>query len=101
MMHKLLAVFFALFLMQAVCLAKDPKVLTDDAITDQVRIKLAGDPIVKGGHLDVKVEKGVATISGAVDQQNQKDKAGAIARKVKGVKQVVNEIVIKSRTPGK
>jgi osmotically-inducible protein OsmY len=41
------------------------------------------------------------TISGVVDQQAQKDKAGSIARKVKGVKQVVNEIVIKSRIPGK
>ena len=100
-MHKLLAVFFALFLIQAVCLAKDPKVLTDDAITDQVRIKLAGDPIVKGGALEVKVEKGVATLSGSVDSQTQKDKAGSIARKVKGVNQVVNEIVIKSRIPGK
>jgi hyperosmotically inducible protein len=101
MMHKLLAVFLALFLMQAVCLAKDPKVLTDDTITDQVRIKLAGDLIVKGGSLEVKVEKGVVTISGVVVQQAQKDKAGSIARKVKGVKQVVNEIVIKSRIPGK
>ena len=100
-MHKLLAVFFALFLMQAVCLAKDPKVLTDDAITDQIRIKLAGDLIVKGGALEVKVEKGVATLSGSVDSQTQKDKAGAITHKVKGVKQVVNQIVIKSQSSGK
>ncbi len=100
-MHKLLAVFLALFLMQAVCLAKDPKVVTDDTITDQIRLKLAGDLVVKGGSLEVKVEKGVATLSGSVDQQNQKDKAGTIARKVKGVKQVVNNIVIKSRMPGK
>ena len=87
--------------MQAVCLAKDPKVLTDDAITDQVRIKLAGDPIVKGGALEVKVENGVVTLSGSVDSQTQKDKAGSITHKVKGVKQVVNQIVIKSRIPGK
>ena len=100
-MYKLLAAFLALFLMQAVCLAKDPPVMTDDTITDQIRLKLTSDHIVKGGALEVKVEKGVATLSGSVDQQNQKDKAGSIARKVKGVKQVVNEIVVKSRTSGK
>jgi osmotically-inducible protein OsmY len=101
MMHKLLAAFLALFLMQAVCLAKDPKIMTDDTITDQVRIKLAGDQIVKGGHLGVTVEKGVVTLSGSVELPNQKEKAEKVARKVKGVKQVVNQIVVQSRNPGK
>ena len=34
-----------------VCLAAD-KPVTDDTITDQVRLKLAGDPEVKGGALE-------------------------------------------------
>jgi osmotically-inducible protein OsmY len=97
-MYKILAAFLALFLMQAVCLAKDPKVMTDDTITDQIRLKLTSDHVVKGGALDVKVENGVATLSGSVDRQAQKDKAAGIAHKVKGVKQVVNNIVVKSQS---
>jgi hyperosmotically inducible protein len=93
-----LAVFLALFLTLAVCLAKDPKVMTDDTITDQIRLKLTSDHVVKGGALEVKVENGVATLSGSVDQPAQKEKAASIAHKVKGVKQVVNNIVVKSQS---
>ena len=100
-MHKILAASLALFLLLAVCLAKDPKTMTDDTITDQIRLKLASDPIVKGGYLEVKVDKGVVTLSGAVEQPNQKDKAEKVARKVKGVKQVVNQIVVKSQSSAK
>lgn len=100
-MHKIALALLAVLLMQTVALAKDPKPVTDDTITDQVRIKLAGDPVVKGGGLEVKVDHGVATLSGSVELPKQKDKAGAVARKVKGVKQVVNNIEIKARNSGK
>jgi hyperosmotically inducible protein len=101
MMHKIAVAILSVFLLQTVALAKDQKPITDDTITDQVRIKLAGDPIVKGGGLEVKVENGVATLSGAVELPKQKEKAGAVARKVKGVKQVINNIEIKARNTGK
>jgi hyperosmotically inducible periplasmic protein len=100
-MLKLTLALIAVLFLQTVAFAKDPKVMTDDTITDQVRIKLAGDPVVKGGGLDVKVEKGVATLSGSVELPKQKEKAAAVARKVKGVKQVVNNIEIKARNTGK
>ena len=100
-MLKLTFALIAVLFLQTVSFAKDPKPMTDDTITDQVRIKLAGDPIVKGGGLEVKVEKGVATLSGSVELPKQKDKAGAVARKVKGVKQVINNIEIKARNSGK
>ena len=84
----------ALVLLAAVCLAAD-KPVSDDYITDMVRIKLASDQVVKGGGLKVEVKDGVVTLSGVVDQSNKKDKAAKIARKVKGVKQVINNIEIK------
>lgn len=87
-------------LLLAVCLAKDPRVVNDDTITDQVRIKLADDPTVKGGGLAVTVKDGVVTLSGAVELDRQKEKAASLAKKVKGVKQVVNNIEIKTH-PGK
>ena len=100
-MHKIAFALLTVLLMQTVLSAKDPKVVTDDTITDQVRIKLAGDHVVKGGGLEVKVENGVATLSGSVELPVQKEKAGAVARKVKGVKQVVNNIEVKARNAGK
>jgi osmotically-inducible protein OsmY len=69
--------------------------LTDAMITDQVMIKLSGDQVVKGGALKVDVTNGVVTLSGPVDEPKAKDRAEKLAKKVKGVKQVVNKITVK------
>jgi osmotically-inducible protein OsmY len=101
-MSKIAAVLLALILVQSVCLAaKQPKPLNDDTITDQVKIKLTSDPDVKGGALGVDVKDGVVTLSGAVELPKQREKAEKLARKVKGVKSVVNKIEIKARVAGK
>jgi osmotically-inducible protein OsmY len=89
-----------LVLLAGVCLAAD-KPITDDALYNQVRIKLADDPVVKGGALVVDVKQGVVTISGTVELEVQKEKAAKVAKKVKGVKQVINRIEIKTRNAGK
>jgi osmotically-inducible protein OsmY len=96
MITRICALLLACLLLQAVCLAKDPPPVNDDTITDQVRIKLADDPVVKGGALNADVKQGVVTLSGTVDQDKQKDRAERVARKVKGVKQVVNHIEVKT-----
>jgi osmotically-inducible protein OsmY len=101
MIHKILAAFLALFLLQAVCPAKDPPQITDDTISDAVRVKLAGDQLVGVLNLDVTVKQGVVTLAGSVDQKGLKSRAEKVARKVKGVKQVVNNIEVKPRTSGK
>jgi osmotically-inducible protein OsmY len=75
--------------------SKSAASVTDDVITDQVRLKLAADPVVKGGALNVDVRAGVVTLSGVVAQDKQRAKAERVARKVKGVKQVINKIEIK------
>jgi osmotically-inducible protein OsmY len=69
--------------------------VTDDTITDQIRLKLAGDPVIKGGALNVEVRAGVVTLSGAVAKDKQRARADKVARRVKGVKQVINRIEIK------
>jgi len=98
MIHKLLASFLALFLLLAVGLAKDPVRVTDDTINDAVRVKLAGDQVVGVIPFVVAVKNGVVTLSGSVEQKGHKARAEKVAKKVKGVKQVVNNIEIKSRT---
>jgi osmotically-inducible protein OsmY len=99
MTAKLLATFLVGMLLAAVCLAA-AKPISDDAISDQVMIKLTSDPTVKGGGLKADVKEGVVTLTGVVSEERQKDKAGKLAGKVKGVKRVVNNITV-SKSGGK
>jgi len=66
----------------------------DDRISDQVRMKLATDQDVKGGAFDVTVKDGVVVIKGRVDSDKGKSKATHLAKKVKGVKEVDNELQV-------
>ena len=59
-----------------------------------MRQKLAGDAVVKGGAIEVEVKDGVVTLKGRVQEQRQKSKAESLAKKVKGVKSVVNNLQI-------
>ncbi|MBI2681089.1 MAG: BON domain-containing protein [Candidatus Solibacter usitatus] len=92
MMYKF---FTSLFVVMALLLpaawAAD-KPLSDDAIYDQVKRRLANDIVVKGGGLDVEVKDGVVTLAGVVERSIQKEKAEKITKKIKGVKQVVNNL---------
>src|SRR5215475_2955571 len=100
MILKCFSALMAICLLASICLAAD-KPVNDDAITDYVRVKLAGDAEVKGGALKVDVKNGVVTLSGEVESNKQKDKATRLAKKVKGVKQVVNNITLKEKNAGK
>ena len=90
----------AVLVVAGLCLAADQKT-SDDAISDFVRLKLASDPEVKGGALDAVSKEGVVTLTGVVETQHQKDKATKLAKKVKGVKNVVNNITLKERSAAK
>ena len=93
MITRILASFLALLLLAGVCLA-DTKPITDDGIIDQVRIKLSGDAVAKGGGFTVDCKNGVVTISGVAENTKQKDRATSVAKKVKGVKQVINNLTL-------
>jgi len=67
---------------------------SDDRISDQVRMRLATDPDVKGGADDVTVAGGVVTIKGRVDTEKGKQKATKLAKKIKGVTDVDNELTV-------
>jgi len=80
----------------AVALAGQKQV-SDDSIYDLVRRKLASDPVVKGGALQVDVQQGVVTLRGSVELAKQKTRAEKIAKKVDGVKKVVNQLEVRRR----
>src|SRR5215831_6275535 len=96
MKFKIVLAALLVFCLATVSLAAD-KPVTDAYINDQVQLKLATDPDVKGGGLKVEVKDGVVTISGPVQQEKQKTKATRVAKKVKGVKQVINNITIQEK----
>jgi osmotically-inducible protein OsmY len=100
MISKIVAALLTVLLFAAVCLADD-KIISDDMIYDNVRIKLASDTIVKGGALNVDVKQGVVTLGGMVENTRQKDRAAKLAKSVKGVKQVINNLNLKEPTTGK
>lgn len=67
---------------------------SDDQIDFKVRTRLAGDADVKGGAFDVSVKDGVVTLKGRVDTEKGKAKATKLTKKVKGVKDVDNELKV-------
>lgn len=71
----------------------------DDRLYDQVRIKLAQDVQVNGGAITVHVKDAVVTLSGKIRTEKARNKATKIAGKVKGVKTVVNELVVDPNAP--
>jgi osmotically-inducible protein OsmY len=73
--------------------------ISDDAIYDMVKRKLANDPVVKGGALTVEVKNGEVALRGQLETEQKKERAARVAKKVKGVRSVDNQITVGSRAP--
>ncbi len=94
--------FLAVLLIAAfVACASTPKqestgeYVDDSTITTKVKADLLADDVLKGFQVSVKTFKGIVELSGFVDTQATKDRAGSIARKVAGVKEVRNNLIVK------
>ncbi len=98
-MRVLSLVIASALLIAAVALCAQEAVPSDDQIHDEVIRRLAGDRDVKGGGIDVQVSSGVVTLRGTVREEKFKARAERLARKVKGVKQVVNQLVADPAAP--
>ncbi len=96
MITRICSVILAICFIASVCLA-DNKPISDDVIVDEVRIKLAGDQEVKGGAINVDCKQGVVILAGAVDTEAARGKAAKLAKKIKGVKDVVNNLTVKEK----
>jgi hyperosmotically inducible periplasmic protein len=96
MITRICSVILAVLFLASICLA-DNKPVSDDVIVDEVRIKLSGDAEVKGGALKVDCKQGVVTLAGAVDTEAARGKAAKLAKRVKGVKDVVNNLTVKEK----
>ena len=96
---RTISIFLMMFLMAATLFAA-AKDVSDDAVYDQVRLKLAGDRDVGGGAITVKVTQGAVELSGTVKTQSIRVKAEKLAKKVKGVKSVVNLLKVATAAGG-
>jgi len=90
----LLAVTLLSPLFVAACGKSVGETIDDATITAQVKTALLNDPVVAGLKIDVDTFKGVVTLSGAVKSAAERDKAIALARPVKGVKDVKSTLQI-------
>lgn len=95
----LLAGLMAVILMAGFCLAAEKP--NDDLVRDRVMLRVGGDPEAKVGGLGVEVKAGVVTLTGTVETDQQKNRAAKTAKKVSGVKQVVNNITLRQRSAAK
>ena len=69
--------------------------IDDHGTSSRVRAALADDSQYKYDGVNVETFKGVVQLSGFVDTRDQKNRAGDLARKVKGVTDVENNITVK------
>ena len=69
--------------------------LDDSAITTKVKAAIFNDPSLKVFQINVETFKGEVQLSGFVDSSQSVSKAGEVARGVKGVKSVKNNLIVK------
>jgi hyperosmotically inducible protein len=67
----------------------------DSVITAKVKALLAEDDFLKSFQISVETNKGTVELSGSVDSRDAVNKAGEIARSVKGVISVKNNLMLK------
>lgn len=67
----------------------------DSVITTKVKAAIFDDMALKTLQINVKTYQGTVQLSGFVDSSEHAQKAGELARKVKGVSQVRNDLIVK------
>jgi osmotically-inducible protein OsmY len=70
----------------------------DHSTSSRVRSALAQDTQFKYDGVSVETFKGTVQLSGFVTSKDQRNQAGDIAKKVSGVKEVINNITVKDST---
>jgi osmotically-inducible protein OsmY len=69
--------------------------IDDTADSSRVRKALGADTQYKYADVNVQTFKGVVQLSGFVNSRDQKNRAGDLAKKVEGIKEVQNNITVK------
>lgn len=67
----------------------------DSVITTKVKSAIFNEPTLKSAEINVETFKGVVQLSGFVNSQSDINKAAEVARSVKGVTSVKNDMRLK------
>jgi osmotically-inducible protein OsmY len=67
----------------------------DSVITTKIKAQLAADDFLKSFQISVTTYQGVVQLSGFVNSQQAVNKADEIAKGIKGVKSVKNDLIVK------
>lgn len=73
-----------------------PVYADDGTITAKIQQRLRHDKVVKGSDVDVNTYRGVVQLSGFVDFREQRARAEELAENVDGVKEVVNDVMVRT-----
>lgn len=95
------ALFTAALLTSAIGCAPTPtregtgEYVDDSVITTKVKASILDEPTLKSAEINVETFKGVVQLSGFVSNPAEIGRAAEVARGVKGVKEVKNDIRMK------
>ena len=98
--NRMMGVAVAIMMLLAACASMTGKTLgenIDDAgITAKVKAKLAGEKISTVTRIDVDTNQGVVALNGTVSSEEMRVRAAQLARDVKGVRDVVNNLKVQA-----
>jgi len=98
--NRLVGVAVAIMMLLAACSSMTGRTLgenIDDAgITAKVKAKLASEKISTVTRIDVDTNQGVVALNGTVSSEAMRARAAEIARDVKGVRDVVNNLRVQA-----
>ena len=96
-------IIFAVILATALGCASTPKqestgeLFDDSVITTKVKAAVFNEPSLKSAEINVETFKGVVQLSGFVSTEADIKKAAEVARNIKGVTSVKNDMRVKGR----
>lgn len=98
-MRKTLATIAVAALLGGCAVAREQQTVgqyvDDTTITSQVKAKFADDGAVAATAIGVETMKGLVQLSGFAKSWAERDRAEALARSVKGVTNVRNDIIVR------
>jgi osmotically-inducible protein OsmY len=100
-LHRVAALLFAVSLLVLTGCASTPgqegtgEYVDDTVITTRVKAEIFGEATLKSAEINVETFKGIVQLSGFVSSTADINKAVSIARNIKGVKSVKNDMHVK------
>ncbi len=69
--------------------------LSDKKVAQAIESKLLNDELIASNNIDVETNNGIVTLSGWVANLFSKERSAELARTIKGVRSVINDIAVK------